>query len=109
MSLERPYLLEVLCWGDFPDKTSPTAIRRNDEGVSGIARLGFKIRDCTESKSFNAHVFENNKSVVHRRSLGGATKAGSADEALIALWSMATGLPFGCSSFDMAEIIRYWE
>ena len=34
-------------------------------------------------------------------------KAGSVDEALIALWSMATGLPFGCSSFDIPEIILF--
>src|SRR5207249_8686378 len=40
--------------------------------------------------------------------LGGVTKVGSVDEALIALWSMATGLPFGCSSLDMPEIIRFF-
>lgn len=44
--------------------------------ASSVTRLCFKVRDRTESKSFDAHVFENYKPVVHGCSLGTSDEGG---------------------------------
>src|SRR5258708_7060551 len=76
ISFERPHLLEVLCCGDLPDKTSATAIGCDYKCVSRVGGLCLKVGDCAESEFLSSHVFEYSEPVVKGGSLWACYECG---------------------------------
>jgi hypothetical protein len=55
---------------DFPDQASSAPIRRDDEAVAAVIRLGLPISDHSELEPADLYVVQYRETVIHRSSFG---------------------------------------